>query len=737
MKLSDEKQSIIEKNISTLNGKFKLLKSSSSKLPILSKHVTYSNNTRNNNYHIPSIEEKQLCTGEFGNLSLEKLTSEINKYKQELQKNIEIRDEAKANYEFSKIKAKQREKDVRSKIFLTSQKLNSKDFEILKSQINEISSGISSNIANMDIYAKKEMKNNKLDMKSRLSLKLVEIENKHNHMLNGKLLLNDNKLDEIFRQLKDMEESKESYGKLSKKKEQQEKVNFALKEKIKIKEDLNLVLKAKVSKLSRIMNESNRDIFEQMLAANKKSNLGNFEKMKKIIDNMILHLNEEYCYNNKNNQKKDDKNSLSVSNSYNTSFNNCSRKANKTENKYVNNKIICNKRKNPAGNILKNVNLVYNIGKMQNNCEKKKMLKSIKKDSKTKIEQIEKIKFYKENEQPIQQQLNFTSRKQSQMTNLPILREESLIEMQSQINKNDDKYSEEKSSDNFFQNNNKHSNEVSIEENYKNLKLKDFETQNNQENKINIIYNITNKFSASQNSLSRNNNLIDDQAANQKESELNYNKTSNFSSEKNEITILNLKYLKAATKTNNNMLQTAAEAAANINNINIIEQVEFDGNKNLNKNLFQKIENNIELTKISILLQKATEFLESESFVSLNPRLASTMASLANMLNNLKEKVISMKKNITQNFQISSNKIYGEILNIVRDAKIYKITRGLSENHCLKKHDLNMHKVLEGLTVNNHDCKRFIDAILSNELITKEYETSTFRHVIMKHNIFK
>jgi hypothetical protein len=135
-------------------------------------------------------------------------------------------------------------------------------------------------------------------------------------------------------------------------------------------------------------------------------------------------------------------------------------------------------------------------------------------------------------------------------------------------------------------------------------------------------------------------------------------------------------------------------------------------------------------------LKKATEFLENKIFVSQNPRLASTMASFANMLNNLREKILNMKKKI-QNFHFTSKKIHEEIINKTQDFKRYKIQKGLTENHCLKKNDLIMHKIKDGLTFKNDDIKRFMDAILSNELILKEYETSTFKHIIKKNNIFK
>ena len=105
-------------------------------------------------------------------------------------------------------------------------------------------------------------------------------------------------------------------------------------------------------------------------------------------------------------------------------------------------------------------------------------------------------------------------------------------------------------------------------------------------------------------------------------------------------------------------------------------------------------------------------------------------------LYNLREKVLRIKKKI-QNFHFTSKKIHEEIINKTQDFKRIKIQKGLTENHFLKKNDLVMHKIKDGLTFNNDDIKRFMDAILSNELILKEYENSTFKHIIKKNNIFK
>jgi hypothetical protein len=511
MKLSYDKS--IEKQVSAINGKFKLLKSSS-KLPNLSKQ-----NTMISYNYSASADENRII--EFENLNSEKLSNELNKYKQELQKYKEIRDEAKINFEFSKVKTKQREKELRIKILLTNQKLNSKDFEILKSQINNISNKIVNNITLMDQDAKKEIKSSKIDMNSRLSLKLLDVENKHNSLINGKYLLKEHKLNEFMKQMQEMEKVKENCGKLFKKKEEFEKLNILLKEKINNKEGENLDLKKQVFELIRVVNDNNDKAFEERLATNKKSNLNNFEKLKKIIDNRIFisnNINENF---EKKNEHKDTNH---VNKSYNLSI------LNKTNN--ANYYVISNRNKKSAtGNIFKNINLIYNLNQFQGNFANLK-IKVNGKILQNKRKNKDKVKFLDENENI---EINFTSKRQSQVTNLPVLMEESLLEKQSQINKNDDKSSEQKSSECFFSND-KISNEVSKENKNLNEINYDLDLKNLAIN-LNSLNNCNKKTSK------RNLNQI-----NSKESQTINNKTSNFYSEKNEISFFNIKYLNKAVK---------------------------------------------------------------------------------------------------------------------------------------------------------------------------------------------
>lgn len=688
MKLSYDKP--FEHQISISNGKYKIIKSTT-KLPNLSKQNTIISNT---NYCSALDENKNLI--DLENINLEKLTNQLNKYKQELVKYKETRDEARINLEFSKIKAKQREKEIRLKILLTSQKLNSKDFEILKSQIHSISNKIVGNISLLDKEAKKEIKNNKIDMNSRLSLKLLEVENKHNQLFNIKYLFKEHQLNEFNKQMLDLQKTSEDYGKLAKKKNEFESLNFTLNEKIRLKEDENLILKRKVCELIRMVNVNAEKALEEMLATNKKNVLNNFEKLKKIIDNKI-NSDGKSIYNHENNYseiKRESKNLTVVSKSYNTSFFN---KSSKVDSLKIN-KNPSNNKKNNTLNNLDNVNLIYNLSKSQSNY-KKLTVKVDNRISSNKVINKNNDKLFNDNEKI---EINFTSKRQSQITNLPVLKEESLIEKKSFMNKKD-----EKSSDYCFFNN-KLNNEDSKESKYINEFNKDldlFKSANNVDN----LNNDNNQIK-----VNRNLNQI-----NQKELDSINNRTSNFYSEKNEISFFNVK---------------SSKANLNQNNKKSIETFEFDNYKE--KELLRNIDNNIDLYKINILLEKATEFLEKKSFVSQNPRLASVMASFANMLNNIKEKIFNMKKKI-EKFHITSKKINNEILAITQHFKRSKIKKDLTENHCLKKTDLVMHKIKDGLTFKNEDSKKFMDAILSNEFILNEYETSTFKHIIKKHNIFK
>jgi len=665
MKLSYEKFS--EKPTSTLNLKIKSIKSST-KLPNVENQIKIGN------IYNSKLDENIFI--EYENINLEKLTLERDKFRQELQKYKENRDEAKINYEFSLMKANQREKELRNKILLIRQKLNCKDFDILKSQINTISNQIVKNISDLDKEARVEIKNNKKDMNSRLSLKLLDAEHKHNYLLNYKYLDRQQKLNIWLNQINEMEKIKDDYYKIKNKSIAIEILNTDLKEKIQKKENENSILKAKITEFMKIMQRENGEDFEDLLAKNKKDKLNNFEKMKKIIDKRISL--EDF------NIKKEHKN-LDLRNNIN-------------KNK-LNNLLF--KRDIKSKNILKNINLICEFSKSHENL-KSLNLKSNQKLLKVKNDYIkEKVKFFIQEEKS---QINPTSRRNSKNTQLATLKEElSLLENKSPNKENVENLLFDKSSGNassqkissniskeikFLGNNN----EIDLGK----LKI-EFENRNTSSNvnSNNVLNNIK-----------------------EKEIESNRDRNSNFYSEKNEISFFNLKNPKGK--------------------FNISNKYSIDGDfrENKKKDFVKNIENRIEIDKINILLEKTTEFLEEKFLVRENPRLASTMASFANILNNLKDKILNLKRT-TQSFEITSKLIFEEVKEIAQSYKKQKIEKSLFEKHCFNKKDLVMDKVKESLTFKNDDTKKYMDAILTNEIILKEFENSTFKHIITKHNIFQ
>ncbi len=650
MKLNNEKY--FEKLTSSPQGKLKLLKLSNK---IINFNCPYTNG---DNY-LSNFDEKK--TKEYlENINSEKIAIERDKLFLEIEKNKQIRDEAKIYYEFSIKKASQREKELRNKILLSKQKFDNKDFDILKTQINNLGNQIVGNIADFDKDVRVEMKKRKQQMNTKLSFQLFDIEKKYINYFNNKYNDRNQYLIHCIKQMKDMEKIKEDYNKIKMKSDEYEILNNGLKHKISDIDDKNFSLKNKIFKLMKILNFNNSKSNEEFIGKSKKGNISNFCKMKKIIDGRIMF--------NENNKTCRTSSNLSFKRSL---INN------------NNNDIFMNKRNSKSKSILKNMNFINILCKPNCNLRSSKS-KGRKKIVFRKSESKEKEMFAIPKENNI---MSNTSRNKSTNTQFGNLRKKIILSENKSLNDNKDsdlhRNIQNLSSDTFKNINTK---EIGNFEN-EDIKKRKFKTlgSNNKNNQVEEEYQFIKEKDTNKEYFIFNDSLIN----------LNINK-----------------YLKNKINPNNKLS-------------------EFDFQNKNKGEVYNYIENNIELEKIKLLLNKVREYLQNEHFVRENPRIASTLASYANILNNLKEKFLGLKKFYNM-FDITSKNIFEEVKGIVKTYKRNKIEKSLKEKFCVKKNDLVIHKIKEGMTFSNVDSKKFLDLITNSQVILKEYENSTFNHIIRK-----
>lgn len=311
----------LERGITPRTNKFKSLKSSN-KLPKISNFntINISNNTNNAKYNYESnitnnyFENKNKVI-EYNKIGLEKLIFQIEKFKQELQKYRDIRNESKANYKFTKAKAKERERDWRKKILLTTQKLRTENVDLLKIKMNEMGDNIEKDLEDINIMAKHEIQKNKFEMNSKINLKKFEIEYQNNAILNNNNIEKEQKLKSMLEQIREMENLEISFKMLKGNANELRNSNTLINKKISYIFEENKNLKRELTNIIKAVNNEKLKPDKIFLATNKSQKISNFDQVCKILNKNTFNdktykINENYnpLYNENSNLKKETNN---------------------------------------------------------------------------------------------------------------------------------------------------------------------------------------------------------------------------------------------------------------------------------------------------------------------------------------------------------------------------------------------------------------------------------------------
>ena len=194
---------------------------------------------------------------EFEGISLDKFKAEKEKSQREytqLKKELEI---LKEEYEKTKLRTKEREKELRGHIINLLIKYRTKDPESNIKNINELGGQIISNIKTLEEQTKLDIKEKKKDMETRIKLRLVDSEINYNRELDKKVKEQQEILKSLHEFTQDMNRIKDNYNSIREKADNYLKENDFYKNEIKKYEEKNDELKEEIMKLKHENNKIN------------------------------------------------------------------------------------------------------------------------------------------------------------------------------------------------------------------------------------------------------------------------------------------------------------------------------------------------------------------------------------------------------------------------------------------------------------------------------------------------
>ena len=194
---------------------------------------------------------------EFEGISLDKFKAEKEKSQREytqLKKELEI---LKEEYEKTKLRTKEREKELRGHINNLLIKYRTKDPESNIKNINELGGQIISNIKTLEEQTKLDIKEKKKDMETRIKLRLVDSEINYNRELDKKVKEQQEILKSLHEFTQDMNRIKDNYNSIREKADNYLKENDFYKNEIKKYEEKNDELKEEIMKLKHENNKIN------------------------------------------------------------------------------------------------------------------------------------------------------------------------------------------------------------------------------------------------------------------------------------------------------------------------------------------------------------------------------------------------------------------------------------------------------------------------------------------------
>ena len=206
---------------SSINKKIKTIKSTY-RLPTINSQTNKINNnsnfnlntnpnfynTINTNNHNQDKDKLEINFNDLKKINIENLIDEKEKYRNELIKITEIRNETKKYYDFTKKKAKEKELSLRKKIIKICKKLKSSDMNKIKNHIDFLNFDIIDNIFKIEKEKKEILKKSKKEMDSKVNLKQLDVENKYKTKLfNANIIENEILCEKDLKKLKNLKET--------------------------------------------------------------------------------------------------------------------------------------------------------------------------------------------------------------------------------------------------------------------------------------------------------------------------------------------------------------------------------------------------------------------------------------------------------------------------------------------------------------------------------------------------
>lgn len=722
---------------------------------INSKESHYNNNKNNNQfiYNTNGLLEtyNKDKTQEFENVDLDKLVYECEKYMKELHKLREVRDEAKTDMTLSQLRSKQRETELRRKIFMLNQKLKTQNVENVKTKITDMGSTIARNIEDMNLDALNDMQKHKFEINTGLNLKMFEFEYKNNYINKTKNLERQQKINNMVAQTQEMEKTKLVFEDLKLKKAEMHNLNSILKVKIDEVYTENKTLKHTIASVMQAINFLKQIPPESCLGMNKKQKNSNLNKLKKIINDNIRHEAELKLKIKAENKHKLhskifsktfninlDEAHLSCWNKCNISVLNCNETCDKT--KYSQKIMVFNKADKIEGNIINNDNNNNNNTiKEKNNSYKNNYSASSNRNDRTVSTQNRLLQMNQEYKPicNIPNIVNIKNEKEYQKSKY----NNSVIENCSNTNINiNTTRRDSKTTQNTHLNQERkhhHSNSDAFI-------LKVLNHKHEQKGLENSLYST--KF---------NNNNIN---LNPNKADLTYskdchsinNRQSVFSNKKNNSLLIShgyyldnksdISFMKNQNQNfsiqdeNKNAIKYSIDTKVNNQNNSFKASINPEKNSSaiITANDPMRIANQPQkqARNINILINRVTSFLANENLTGKNNRFTRTICSYANILNNL---WIKLKKINKESTATSTGGLFkelnSEVYNLIKDLKKNKLKSMIALEQSEDsggKANSRLTKIKDELRFNSEDSKALIDLLMSNHKIIQVYQLFDF-----------
>jgi hypothetical protein len=208
---------------------------------------------------------------EYEHLTLDKVTSDKEKFRLELTKAQSLLEQLRDDYDKYTSKTKVRETELRSHIQNLSSKARIRDIHQIKNSMGDLHQQILKNISEIDNKTREQIIVQKKDIESRIGLRLMDSEYRYKTVLNDKIKEQDSVMKTLFEYTREMDRIRENYDKIKKKSIIFNNDNRELKEKIKSLEIKNSKMKIDLMNLKKFNNTLKNKISYNRMKKNSRS----------------------------------------------------------------------------------------------------------------------------------------------------------------------------------------------------------------------------------------------------------------------------------------------------------------------------------------------------------------------------------------------------------------------------------------------------------------------------------